>query len=149
MRIVGVKFKNVGKVYHYFTKVPMRKGWTYKIIADGIQGYNAPVTVVDDNVCAAEAYSELRTITEATCVDAPKPQKTLETVCKKVVINGKKGITTIIWKNGDKTQVRCQDDDEFDPEKGILLCVLKRCFDDRGSYNNWLRRVLKENGYEE
>ena len=79
----------------------------------------------------------------------PKPQKTLETVCKKVVINGKKGITTIIWKDGDKTQVRCQDDDEFDPEKGILLCVLKRCFDDRGSYNDWLRKVLKENGYEE
>lgn len=149
MRIVGVKFKNVGKVYHYFTKIPMRKGWTYEIIVDGVQSYNAPVTVVDDNVCAAEAYSALRTITKATCVDAPKPKKTLETICKKVAINEKKGITTIIWKNGDKTQVRCQDDDEFDPEKGILLCVLKRCFDDRGSYNDWLRKVLKENGYEE
>lgn len=75
MRIVGVKFRNVGKVYHYFTKVSMRKGWTYNIIADGVQSYTSPVTVVDDNVCATDSYSELRTITKAVVVNAPKPEK--------------------------------------------------------------------------
>lgn len=152
MRIVGVKFRNVGnvgKVYHYFTKVPMRKGWTYNIIADGVQSYTSPVTVVDDNVCAADAYPDLRTITKAAFVDAPKPKKTLETLLKRVVINEEKGITTFLWKDGRKTQVRCQEGDKFDPEKGILLCLLKRCFDDRGFYNDWLRKVLKENGYGE
>ena len=147
MRIVGVKFRNVGKIYHYFTKIPMRKGWTYNIIADGVQSYTSPVTVVDDNVCAADSYPELRTITKAVCVDAPKPKRTLESLLKKVIINEGKGITTFLWKDGSKTQVRCQEGDEFDPEKGVLLCLLKRCFDDRSSYNDWLRKVLEENGY--
>ncbi len=149
MRIVGVKFRNVGKIYHYFTKVPMRKGWTYRIIADEVQSYSSPVTVVDDNVCAADAYSELRTITKAEVVDAPAPKKTLETLLKKVDINEKKGLTTFVWKDGNVTQVRCQEGDKFDPEKGILLCLLKKSFDNRSSYNNWLRKVLKENGYGE
>lgn len=147
MRIVGVKFGGVGRIYHYFTKVPLRKGWTYKIIADEKQDYNTPVVVIDDNVCASEAYPTLRTITKATCVSSPKPNKTLRDKVKAVNINKKKRLTTIAWDNGEVTTVKCHEDDNFNPEFGVALCVLKKCFDNRSSYNDWLREVLEKNGF--
>lgn len=65
MRIVGVKFRNKGRIYHYFTDLPLEIGTSYDIVADGTQTYNSFVTVIEDNVCAADAYPNLRVITSA------------------------------------------------------------------------------------
>lgn len=34
--------------------------------------------------------------------------------------------TIIFWKDGTKTVVKCQEGDEYDSEKGVLFCVLKK-----------------------
>lgn len=34
--------------------------------------------------------------------------------------------TIIFWKDGTKTVVKCQEGDEYNSEKGVLFCVLKK-----------------------
>lgn len=33
--------------------------------------------------------------------------------------------TIIIWKNGNKSVVKCMDTDTYNPEQGIAMCLLK------------------------
>lgn len=42
---------------------------------------------------------------------------------KKIIQNDK--VTIIITKNGDKTIVKCQDDNTFDPIIGLCMCLLR------------------------
>lgn len=57
---------------------------------------------------------------------------------KKVIFN--EPATIVIWEDGTKTVVKCRDDEAFDPEKGLALCFMKRVFDNKGNYNNILRK---------
>lgn len=34
--------------------------------------------------------------------------------------------TIVIWADGTKTVVKCMEGDEYDPEKGLALCFMKR-----------------------
>ena len=34
--------------------------------------------------------------------------------------------TIVFWKDGTKTVVKCQDGDEFDPEKGLAMAIAKK-----------------------
>lgn len=36
--------------------------------------------------------------------------------------------TIVVWSDGSKTVVKCMEGEEFDREKGFLLCVAKRIF---------------------
>ena len=57
----------------------------------------------------------------------------------------RKGISTVvIWSNGDKTVVTCQPDEQFDPEKGIALCVMKYALGNQGNYNDIFREWIPE-----
>ena len=50
--------------------------------------------------------------------------------------------TIIIWSDGFKTVVKCRANDEFDCEKGLALCVMKRVLGDR--YHKLLKQCIKE-----
>ena len=50
--------------------------------------------------------------------------------------------TIIIWNDGTKTVVKCQQGDEYDPERGFLLCVAKKMFGNRGGYNDIMRHWM-------
>ena len=54
--------------------------------------------------------------------------------------------TIVFWKNGDKTVVKCQPGDTYDPEKGLALCIMKRALGNKGNYNNVFREWLPEKG---
>ena len=41
--------------------------------------------------------------------------------------------TIVIWSDGSKTVVKCSEADEFDREKGFLMCLAKKAFG-RGYY---------------
>lgn len=47
-------------------------------------------------------------------------------IVKKVIFNDPK--TIVIWFNGDKTIVTCQEGDHYDKEKGFALCFMKWFF---------------------
>lgn len=62
---------------------------------------------------------------------------------KKVIINDP--ATIILWKDGSKTVVKCTENDEFDPEKGILLALVKHMlFEDSSTrMSKWMDEQTK------
>ena len=63
---------------------------------------------------------------------------------RSVQINEKKGVTTIVWKNGAVTMAKCGPSEEFDPEKGIAICIMKRFFSSTTKMNKWLKEQTAE-----
>ena len=49
--------------------------------------------------------------------------------------------TTVKWGDNSTTTVMCHDGDEYDKEKGVLLCFAKKLFGG-GKYNDALRKAL-------
>ena len=60
---------------------------------------------------------------------------------KKVIFSGP--ATTIIWKDGTKTTVKCQKEDVWSDEVGIAMCCLKRVLGNEGNFNNIFREAMK------
>lgn len=50
--------------------------------------------------------------------------------------------TIVFWEDGTKTVVKCQDGDEFDPEKGLAMAIAKKTYGNKGSYCNKLKKWL-------
>lgn len=59
---------------------------------------------------------------------------------EKVIFNDP--ATIVIWKDGSKTVVKCQKNDEYDPEKGLALCFMKKALGNKGNFNNILKKEL-------
>lgn len=53
--------------------------------------------------------------------------------------------TIVFWEDGTKTVVKCQDGDEFDPEKGLAMAIAKKAYGNKGNYCNKIKKwLLKE-----
>lgn len=50
--------------------------------------------------------------------------------------------TIVFWEDGTKTVVKCQDSDEFDPEKGLAMAIAKKAYGNKGSYCNKMKKWL-------
>lgn len=51
---------------------------------------------------------------------------------KKIVFNPP--ATIVFWNDGTKTVVKCQNDEKFDPEKGITMAFFKKTHGNKGHY---------------
>lgn len=60
----------------------------------------------------------------------------------KVIVNDRVIPIIVIWKDGSKTVVKCQKNDEYDPEKGLALCFMKKALGNKGNFNNILKKEL-------
>lgn len=60
---------------------------------------------------------------------------------EKVIFNGP--ATIVMWMDGTKTIVKCQDGDEFDPEKGLAMAISKKAFGNKGNYCDVFKKALK------
>lgn len=145
MKIIKVKFANshFDRVYYYRTQLNLIKGGVYNIVADNRTRYDNPVTVIEDNVYTKELPLgvSIREITSAKIVEAPpKPTGGIENI----FLNEEKGTVVIRWIDGTKTKVKCQDGEDFDAEKGIALCFMKRAFHNRGCYNDVFKKYIGE-----
>ena len=58
----------------------------------------------------------------------------LDPVIKKVIFNPP--ATIVLWSDGSKTVVKCGEQDEFDPEKGLVMAITKKLFGGKGNYYN-------------
>ena len=144
MKYVTVKFKGTEKRYIYKTRLNLMVGAIYDITADNSKTYNNPVLIEGINEKAPKNYNyayPIREITNAVLIQAPRRP----TASVKIIINEKKKTTVAIWGDGSKTIVKCQPGDEFDAEKGIAMCFVKRSFKNRGCYNDWMREVISAN----
>lgn len=61
---------------------------------------------------------------------------------KKVIFNDP--ATIVYWKDGTKTVVKCQKGDYFDLEKGFAMAFLKKCWGNKGNFNDKLIKIMKE-----
>ena len=60
---------------------------------------------------------------------------------KKVIFSGP--ATTILWKDGTKTTVKCSDEDVWADDVGIAMCYLKKMLGNKGNFNNIFREAMK------
>ena len=144
MKYIIIKFKGTEKRYIYKTRLNLMVGAIYDITADNSKTYNNPVLIEEINEKAPKNYNyayPMREITNAVLIQAPRRP----TANVKIIINEKKKTTVAIWGDGSKTVVKCQPGDEFDAEKGIAMCFVKRSFNNRGCYNDWMREVISAN----
>ena len=70
-----------------------------------------------------------------------KTPKTAEPTPKKVIFSGP--ATTILWKDGTKTTVKCSSEDVWDDDVGIAMCYLKKMLGNKGNFNNIFRQARK------
>ena len=71
---------------------------------------------------------------------APTPKNKI----KRVWFNTIKKTTMVEWYDGTKTTVRCHPKDVYDKEKGLAMCFVKRLYNNRGCFNNELRKYLED-----
>lgn len=74
-----------------------------------------------------------------------KPKNMYLPKIKNVVIS--EPYTTIMWKDGSKTQVKCMDGDQFNPEHGLAMAVLKKLMekpDKPNAYSKWVKQWVKQ-----
>lgn len=72
----------------------------------------------------------------------PKSQKTSFYLpeIQRVIFNNP--CTVVIWKDGSKTIVRCQNGEPFDEEKGLAMAFAKKALGNRGNYFDEFRKWL-------
>ena len=136
MKIVEVTFPNSLKPYSYYTNLSLLPGMVYHIIADDITTYADPVRV--KGYATSKPDCALRTITAATLLS-----KCRYPVIKKVYYNARKRTTVVRWEDEVVTSVKCGPGEEFDLEKGIMACYVKRLFGNCGRFNTAIKRAIE------
>ena len=139
-KLVSVTFGKNPKEYLYLTNLELLKGATYDIVADNITSYKTPVTI--KKITKEWDYNgpmSLREITSAKLLSAPpRPKSNI----KSVLFNHKDKITTVVWIDGSVTTVKCHPEDNFDEEKALAMCFMKRSYDNRGCFNEALKEII-------
>ncbi len=53
-------------------------------------------------------------------------------------------MTIVLWEDGTKTMVKCQEDDAYSDEVGLALCIAKKALGNKGNFNNVFRKWVPE-----
>jgi hypothetical protein len=61
---------------------------------------------------------------------------------KCVLSNHEKGVFTVKWTDGTVTMVTCQPGDDWDDEKALAMCFMKKALGNKGAFNNVMRDAL-------
>ena len=59
---------------------------------------------------------------------------------KEVIFNDP--ATIVFWEDGEKTIVRCQNGEEFDPEKGLAMAISKKIFGNKYDYYDVFKKFV-------
>lgn len=71
-------------------------------------------------------------------------RKYLESIVKKVIFNPP--ATIVMWADGyPKTVVKCQPEDTYDREKGLAMCIAKRCSGNSSAYCDVFKKWCGDN----
>ena len=79
------------------------------------------------------ASDTLATIKNGSYIKAPSPKQKAMNSITNVIFNNP--ATIVFWSDGTKTVVKCDERDEFDPEKGLAMAICKKHFGG-GFYND-------------
>ena len=56
--------------------------------------------------------------------------------------------TVVIWEDGTKTVVKCQEGDTYNEELGLAMCISKKFFGNKGNFNEVFKKWIPENPIE-
>lgn len=74
---------------------------------------------------------------------AYKPRKAVNPFeIKKAYFNDP--VTVVIWADGTKTVVKCQEGDVYSKETGLALCIAKKALGNKGSFNDVFHKWIPE-----
>lgn len=83
------------------------------------------LTAIDEFIMGGVTYVKKEKVTKSTMAPLPK--------IKNVIFTD--DATIVVWSDKTKTIVHCQDGDTWDDEKGVLACIVKRAYGNKGSFN--------------
>lgn len=75
------------------------------------------------------------------CISTWKMLNDMGNIVKKVIFNAP--ATIVIWGDGSKTVVKCQNGEKFDKEKGLALCYMKKMLGNKSNFNNVFKEWIK------
>ncbi len=52
--------------------------------------------------------------------------------------------TIVVWKDGTKTVVKCNEGDTYSKETGLVMCIAKKALGNKSNFNNVIKKWLKE-----
>jgi hypothetical protein len=150
MKYIGVKFTSYekpfethGQTYYYKTNLEFEKNVAYDIVSNGYR-YGNPVIVVEVSKKAPDPSRDYKEITEMKPVSYVERGLPDWIKPRDVYFNPEKGgVTCIMWKDGEKTVVRCSEHDVFDFEKGFAMAVLTRLYG-KGKLNKLIKEFINE-----
>lgn len=61
---------------------------------------------------------------------------------KKVIFN--KPYTIVLWKDGSKTMIKCCENDVYDKEKGLALCIAKKTYGNKYGWYDIFQKYVPE-----
>jgi len=76
--------------------------------------------------------------------EPPKEQKQEKPMIEKVIYS--EPATIVIWSDKTKTVVKCGENDIYDKEKGLALCIAKKALGNQGNYKNVFHAWLGKKG---
>ena len=83
---------------------------------------------------------QVRVIYEQTVNSSNKEKLFDKEQIKDVIFNDP--ATIVLWKDGTKTVVKCQDGDVYNPETGLAMCIIKKMCGNKGNYNDIFNKWL-------
>ena len=135
MKYIGVKFTThdkpfeaKGQVYYYKTNLAIEPRAAFVIESNGYT-YDNPVIVVSISGKAPDPSRDYKEITKMRPI-AYVPREIPNWIKPRHVSFSpdKSQITCIVWENGEKTIVKCGENDIFDFEKGFAMAVITRLY---------------------
>ena len=91
-------------------------------------------TITCDLIVPGDPASFIRRHTYSYGRDLPK--------IKDVIFNPP--ATIVFWADNTKTVVKCQEGDDFDPEKGLTMAITKKLFGNKGNYCEEIKKWVKK-----
>lgn len=101
-----------------------------------VQCYDATVTAAD------VAKRALNSIYGDKCMNTNSSKEVNPFEIKKVYFNDP--VTVVIWADGTKTIVRCQDGDVYSKETGLALCIAKKALGNKSNFNDVFHKWIPE-----
>lgn len=106
-------------------------------------------SIYDNPNGSSKWWDELKTICALTDSE-PISKKTSKEAYNKRIFSEIKDIiindpaTIILWKDGTKTVVKCQNEDIFDPGTGIAMAILKKLYGNSGFYKDIFEPAIEK-----
>lgn len=119
----------------------MSGGYVYAVDTDGYKPelMYAATEISKANRRATEAENRLDALKYAVndVFGIAELHRKMALEIKKVIFNNP--ATIVFWADGTKTVVKAENED-FDPEKGLAMAIVKKVFGNKGSYFNKIKR---------